>query len=789
MACALTISGVEVLASTGGFVTSVRVFGTSIECKVLDVTIKCADKSEKKGGVLVDFSTSPGLWEVILTGGGACRCDDEIYVHAACSDDSACFSEGWFMLDCGEPTDNDPCPTISNQITFGDCVNGNRQAIISGTAANLGTAAAEFKVEFSPGVFSALIPVPAGSSVPYSVTHDYPGGSTQTITFETTQPGACPPTTATFTVPPCGDVEELCPVISATYVIGDCTPAGLRPVEITYTVTNNTGGPAFVQLEFAPTIYGAANAVASGTAPSFTETHAYDPASGPATPVVRVSFPTGCSDFALPAIPLPACPGDGPGETDTCPDIDIDMSLGDCTAAGLRTVTFGISVTNNTGSAVVVEGEFEPGVTGSAQVIPDGPTVIFTEQYSYDPAGGLHVFRVNVLQPEGCPGASRSFFLKPCPAQTDCTEPTINIDEITDCAGAGSSASVTVSADMAGQNTTGCSFTWDSGIPGSTDVTTQNPTHTFIYSTPGTYAIGVIANCGECITQGTITVDVPSCCPTEFSSISPNVLGCVDASNSASVTGTVSPDIPGTYSWFVDGVLKTTGASGTSPAMTVTTSGNHTLAVEFVPDAPNGCDAITTNAPFSVPVCGGSNGGGSEGEGGGCIIGRWLGVIFFGAALALAALAVCLPVAATALGIAAAAALAVALIIFGLWAWLCDNKPCKWFLLFSWQAMLIAGLILILFMDCCPTGALVGAGMLAAAGALMATWAVQCKIGTCALMAEASVAVATAVIPLMNFVGNIPLLNACINPIAGTIVATLSGLLVAAVAACVASQD
>ena len=788
MACNLTIDGIEVLSSASDMVTSVRVFGTADGCKQVEVLIECRDGNTHTDIAEVDYDNGAS-WEVIFSGDSICRCDELLTVKANCVSDPTCAAGAEFILECPNPEES--CPVISNNVSVGDCVSGMRTVTVSGNAANLGSNPAEFEVLFAPGSGSGPITVPPSAIIPYLATHDYPGGTTQTVTIKTTQPGTCPPSTFSVDVPPCGGGSDSCPEITASYLVGDCDAAGQRLVSITYTVTNNTSGIAIVELEFAPGISGSANTVQAGTVQSFTETASLDPSIGNITPVVKVLYPGECQDVPLATIALDPCGG---GNGSTCPEITINSIHAGCTASGNRTINFTVTVVNNTGDVVIVENEFMPGATGTAQVVADGATVTYTESYDYPAGTGPYTMTVKVLSPEGCSGASQSFFVKPCGSPGECTDPTLVVDEISGCAGTGNPVSVVVTADMGGLGTNGCSFTWDSGIAGSTDAVTSVPTHTLTYTAPGTYSIAVKADCGDCSTIDTATIEIPSCCPTEFESISTNVQGCVDDANTATVTGTVSPGIPGNYSWFVDGVFQISSPSPTSPAMAVSSSGSHTLAVEFVPDEPDGCEAISSSAPFSVPACGepsetpGDNSGG-DGEGGGCIVARWAGVILLGISIAMFALIACVPAAATGLAIAGGIAAAAAALIFVLWAIFCDDKPCKWGLLFTWQATLIAGLTLIMFMDCCPTGAWVGGGMVAAALALMATWGKLCKVGECRLMAEASIAISTAVLPVVDAVANIPLLNVCLNPTAEAIITGLAALLVAAVAACVASED
>lgn len=130
-----------------------------------------------------------------------------------------------------------------------------------------------------------------------------------------------------------------------------------------------------------------------------------------------------------------------------------------------------------------------------------------------------------------------------------------------------------------------------------------------------------------------------------------------------------------------------------------------------------------------------------------------------------------------------AAASAIALLI---WAIFCPNKPCKYGLLLSAQIALGAGIGALYFAPCCPWLWAVGAGLILAGIAGIILWAKECRKTFCQVMAELAVVITVVIIPVLDWLGLVPVLSACLNPAVEAAVSTLSAAIALALAKCAA---
>ena len=177
-----------------------------------------------------------------------------------------------------------------------------------------------------------------------------------------------------------------------------------------------------------------------------------------------------------------------------------------------------------------------------------------------------------------------------------------------------------------------------------------------------------------------------------------------------------------------------------------------------------------------------------NGEGAGCMLGRWIMVI--GAAIAIISvlLTQCIPAAAAILGWIALGAGIVGAVAGVLWAIFCP-KPCGWGLLISWQALLGAGVIAIYFFNCCPQLFVTGIWAITAAIGLAIVWARRCNINRCTILTEISAVLVGAVIPLASNLFNFPVLNNCMNPIIQAIVPAIAAAITLWALACHRNQN
>ena len=375
-----------------------------------------------------------------------------------------------------------------------------------------------------------------------------------------------------------------------------------------------------------------------------------------------------------------------------------------------------------------------------------------------------------------------------CPTVTGLTA------TVSGCAGPGT-ATVTFIGTLT-PPLVGCSFLWAFGDGGTLVTTMPSASHT--YTAAGTYAVAVTAICPgitPCATT-TIAVEVPRCCP-----VVTNILANLEDNECANGMGTsatvnfsaITDPTPaaGSYTWtFGDGTPTVTNP-GPNASHDYASPGSYTVQVIYVPDPAlhPGCpSSVFSIAGVTVPACPGDGGGGDDeddggGGGWGCFGLRVIMTIAAILAIVAVSLAVCIPAAATplfwlALGLGIAAAIAGIL-----WGIFCP-KPCAWALLLAWQVALGVGFVLLCFTVCCPVFWVIGGGLVLAGIALMFTWKERCNKSNCAVLKELVIALSGVILPLLGWLGAIPALAACINPIVTGALSTLAAAIAVAATNC-----
>ena len=331
----------------------------------------------------------------------------------------------------------------------------------------------------------------------------------------------------------------------------------------------------------------------------------------------------------------------------------------------------------------------------------------------------------------------------------------------------------------------GCSFLWAFGD--NTTLFTAVPSASHIYAAPATYAVAVTAICpgiNPCATT-TIAVVVPRCCPV-LTGIQSNLENS-DCANGAGISATVNfsavtdpSPAAGTYTWnFGDGSPLATNP-GQNASHNYASPGTYTVQVTYTPNAATypGCASSSLSvAGVTVPACSGGmpppppppdNGGGWS-----CFALRVIMTIAAILSIVALSIAICLPAAAYPLFWLAAGLGLIAALAGLFWGIFCP-KPCAWALLLAWQVSLGVGFVLLCFSTCCPTFWVLGIGLVLAGIGLMYWWKRRCRKSWCAVLKELVIALSGVVLPLLGWLGAIPGLAACINPLITGALSTLA---------------
>jgi hypothetical protein len=146
-------------------------------------------------------------------------------------------------------------------------------------------------------------------------------------------------------------------------------------------------------------------------------------------------------------------------------------------------------------------------------------------------------------------------------------------------------------------------------------------------------------------------------------------------------------------------------------------------------------------------------------------------------------ISICVPGAGTGWLLAAGAFALAAAILTALWLIFCD-QPCLWGLLFAWEVGLGAGIGALYFARCCPILWAVGAGLILSSIGLMLGWAKRCGQSRCDVLRELLVVFIGVIIPVLGYIFNIPVLQACLSAWLAATVSAIGGLIGIAYASC-----
>ena len=315
------------------------------------------------------------------------------------------------------------------------------------------------------------------------------------------------------------------------------------------------------------------------------------------------------------------------------------------------------------------------------------------------------------------------------------------------------------------------------------------------YATPGTYTARLFfllpAGCPPAqIVVGPFENACPILCPS-VTNLHAAVSGCIGDGSvaSATFTGTLSPAASGCkFNWtFGD------EAPGDLPFITTVPTAAHTYLAPgtYAASVTAICGSCvrTNTVVVTVEKCEDTGGGGGssedDDEGFGCGWARRILVIAAIIALLATLVAVCVPAAATVLLTLATVAGLVAIIAGIIW-YFCP-KPCQWGLLLAWQVLLGVGLALLFFTKCCPTFWVFGILSLVAASVLLTLWATKCQKSRCQVLAELTVAVSGIILPLLGWIGLLPGLSMCINPVVAAAASTFAAAIALALSVCTMS--
>lgn len=326
MACSITITSVT--ASGPAATPTVTVSGTASECPSVVVTLTCGS-FETSATVPVTSGSFTATF-----GNTQCPCAGAFTATATCSADPACSTTISGTVDCPA------CPSITTELTIGGCTtDGLRTVTLAVTVTPLpGTGTVWTQIEWAPGVFAG-----ATSSLAYAATHEYSTGIPHDPVVHVLLPTGCAP--LSVTVPPL-EACVVCPTISLSSSIGDCTTDGLRMVSVAAVFT---GATTPVQYRWVvDTVPGLIQSVAAGLSP---------PPLNPALATsmahqigIEIVSPAGCAPAEIMIGPLAPCgpitplpPGDETG-TPVDPEggADDDESVGCLVSRWAIAALFGI---------------------------------------------------------------------------------------------------------------------------------------------------------------------------------------------------------------------------------------------------------------------------------------------------------------------------------------------------------------------------------------------------------------------------------------------------------------
>lgn len=573
----------------------------------------------------------------------------------------ASVSQKFHVPDCpASPASG--CPTLKDlQAAVSSTCNadGTRTVTLSALVTLTGSSPVEVQWQYDSQNFSQATTISAtGTTV---TTYNYAPGTYAAHLLVVT-PTGCPSSLVKFHVPECP--VPGCPTLSNPVVqpAAGWNADGSQTVTLSATVTLPGSASVWVIWDYGDSNDSAPTEVnASG---SISTTHDYQPGSYGAQ--LQILPPTNCPPLLIGVTVQPSI---------ACPNLGAATAqYGECNADGTRTVTLTVSLSGGVGSTVTWnfgDGNYSAPIT----VTSSGSATV---THNYDP--GTYNPTLSVTNPSSCGDSVELSIDVPSCTPASCPNVTSLAATLsTGCAGQGNTVTATFSGTVSPPPPAGTTiqFEWDFG-DGTPSATSNSPSITHAYSSPGTFPVGVVTVCGDCVTQATLDVTIPPCCPA-VESLGVTVTGCVGSETSVVVTLVATMNTSpasGTFTWtFGDGSSATTAA----PAVihNYTTAGSFSASVSFQP-ADNTCPSSTATASVSVPACGPSSGG--NGKGGssssgpcGALLVAAISLLLLGGLLVI--LGICLapifPPAAPVLEIAGGIAAGLGLVLFIFWAALC----------------------------------------------------------------------------------------------------------------------
>jgi PKD domain len=315
---------------------------------------------------------------------------------------------------------------------------------------------------------------------------------------------------------------------------------------------------------------------------------------------------------------------------------------------------------------------------------------------------------------------------------------------------------------------------------------TPPPTHPYVPGQQYTATLSVIYPTG-CSVLATVPVGPLELCPCpDLQLPQPSVSGCAGPGNAtatATFTATLTP--PGAncmYHWsFGDNTHAVTTTPTTTHSYGTPSSVSASVAVTC------GACVMTQGTTLDIPSCTPPPPPPPPptGEGLSCFVARVLMTIGIILGIVIAALIACHPALWGPLTTFAVVVGVVTAVATFFWAF-CD-KPCAWALLLAWQVSVGAGAVLLYFSKCCAVAFwLIGLGLVAAGVTLMFVWKSHCNESDCAVVAELSIALVSVILPVLGWVGAIPVLHACVNTLVAAILSLLASVVVVKLARCAA---
>ena len=500
---------------------------------------------------------------------------------------------------------------------------------------------------------------------------------------------------------------------------------------------------------------------------------------------------------------------DGPlvCEEGVCPQVDIDIAIGECNPDGTRAVTLTANVTAmGTAGTVVAEWDYGDGTTGSAFVI-SAPGSYTEGPHSYLPPGPFPA-RLTFVLPEECLPIEAEVDLnglETCPGAA-CPE----IDDVTVVAGrlCNEDSTRTVSFDAVISGGTPQTYHWDFGTPDSATATVDatvpgaTPAVTHDYPAPGagvsayTATFTVTGSDPSCVDTRVEPVSVPGCggeCPA-IEDVSATPGDCSDDTHrQVTLDATLAGGGFTEYQWnFGDGTSQIIDATITSdPSTTHTYDAPGTYTSTLTTVGPGGCDNQTSSVTVDVASCGEGDENGDGGNGGACgslvFIVAALLVLAAGATIFTLALSVCpalmVPVPGWVWGIVAglwvAAAASITLWYVFCAFGICDcPTACDW-LAIGWMTSLASATVALFLAGCCVGWwwALVIGLAVAFVGAFVA-WLAECDPTLCQTLDYLLVTFATVAATAITYIAIVPVIMACgltwVEVAVATIVAALA---------------